>query len=130
NRQGHDWTHRRTGVNSLSEEVCLFTRGCSPLRVCASVRLARSDSAGLKHRRMVTALQQVVQHLVLHELAVVAPAVREEDGVRRTPPSIAAALIGGTGIIRTRHLVPVHALELGPETRALLSRPTTSGTRR
>src|SRR5947207_12930548 len=38
------------------------------------------------------------------------------------PPSIAAALVGGTGIIRTRHLVPVHAIELGPETGALLYR--------
>src|SRR5256885_12170357 len=71
---------------------------------------------------MVTALQQVVQHLVLHQLAVVAPAVREVDSVRGLPPSVAAALVGRAGIIRARYLVPFHAIELGPETGALLYR--------
>src|SRR5207249_3069677 len=101
------------------------TRGLfSPARlcVCASVRLVLLHSAGPKHRRMVTALQQVVQHLVLHELAVGAPAVREVDSVRGMPPSVAAALVSGTGIVRPRYLVPVHAIEFGPETGALFYR--------
>ena len=69
-------------------------------------------AAGLKHRRMIPPLQQVVQHLVLHQLAVVAPPIGEVDRVRRLPPAIAAAFISGTGIVHARHLVPFHAIEL------------------
>src|SRR3989441_5260053 len=75
-------------------------------------------SARLKHRWVVPSLQQVVQHLVLGEPTIVQEALRHVDRVRRAPPSIAPALIGGTGIPRARHLVPLHPIEVTRESSA------------
>src|SRR5207249_6114065 len=61
---------------------------------------------------VVPPLQQVVQHLVLGEPTIVQEALRHVDRVRRAPPSIALALIGGTRIARARHLVPLHPVEV------------------
>src|SRR5437870_5576957 len=69
---------------------------------------------------MITALEQVVEHLVLHELAVVAPAVREVDGVWRLPPPVAATLVGGARIVPAWHFVPFHTIELAPQAGARL----------
>src|SRR5438093_13529922 len=76
--------------------------------------MAREDlhAARLKHRWVVPPLQQVVQHLVLGGPTSVQEALRHVDRVRRAPPSIALALIGGPGIARARHLVPLHAVEV------------------
>src|SRR2546426_874499 len=82
--------------------------------------MAREDlySARLKHRWVVPSLQQVVQHLVLGERTIVQEALRHVDRVRRAPPSIALALMGGTGIARARHLVPLHPIEVTRESSA------------
>src|SRR5881628_2762445 len=82
--------------------------------------MAREDlhAARLKHRWVVPPLQQVVQHLVLGEPTIVQEALRHVDRVRRAPPSIALALIGGTGIARARHLVPLHPIEVTRESTA------------
>src|SRR5213594_3630638 len=79
--------------------------------------MAREDlhAARLKHRWVVPPLQQVVQHLVLGEPTIVQEALRHVDRVRRAPPSIALALMGGTGIARARHLVPLHPVEVTRE---------------
>src|SRR6266704_2333829 len=79
--------------------------------------MAREDlhAARLKHRWVVPPLQQVVQHLVLGEPSVVQQALRHVDRVRRAPPTIALPLIGGTGIARARHLVPLHQIEVTRE---------------
>src|SRR5437870_11023322 len=79
--------------------------------------MAREDlyAARLKHRWVAPPLQQVVQHLVLGEPTIVQEALRHVDRVRRAPPSIALALIGGTGIARARHLVPLHPVEVTRE---------------
>src|SRR5207245_1720283 len=75
-------------------------------------------AARLKHRWVVPPLQQVVQHLVLGEATIVQQALRHVDRVRRAPPSIALALIGGTGIARARHLVPLRPIEVTRESSA------------
>src|SRR2546422_6124312 len=82
--------------------------------------MAREDlhAARLKHRCVVPPLQQVVQHLVLGEPTIVQEALRHVDRVRRAPPSIALALMGGTGIARARHLVPLHPIEVTRESSA------------
>src|SRR5207237_9916619 len=43
-----------------------ISRPVHPCASTASVRLARSHAARVKHGRMIAPLQQVVQHLVLH----------------------------------------------------------------
>jgi len=84
--------------------------------------MAREDlhAARLKHRWVVAALQQIVQHLVLGDLTVVPLALRHVDGVRRAPPSVAPALVGGTRVARARHLVPLHAIEVTRQAGAAL----------
>src|SRR5213080_1597846 len=79
--------------------------------------MAREDlyAARLKHRWVASPLQQVVQHLVLGESTIVHQALRHIDRVRRAPPSVAPALVGGTGVARARHLVPLHAIEVTRE---------------
>src|SRR2546426_8081093 len=57
---------------------------------------------------------------MLGELTVVQPAPRHVDRVRRAPPSVAPALVGGTIVGRARHLVPLHAIEVTPEAGAAL----------
>src|SRR2546421_2566577 len=82
--------------------------------------MAREDlhAARLKHRCVVPPLQQVVQHLVLGEPTIVQEALRHVDRVRRAPPSVAPALVGGTGVTRARHLVPLHPIEITRESSA------------
>src|SRR6185437_5833116 len=79
-------------------------------------RMAGEDlhAAGLKNRRVIPALQQIVQHLVLGDLTVVQLALRHVNGVRRAPPTVAPALVGGTRVARPRHRVPLHAIEVTP----------------
>src|SRR5207253_3035979 len=79
--------------------------------------MAREDlyAARLKHRWVAPPLQQVVQHLVLGESTIVHQALRHIDRVRRAPPTVAPALVGGTGVARARHLVPLHPVEVTRE---------------
>src|SRR5947209_6872319 len=79
--------------------------------------MAREDlhAARLKHRWVVPPLQQVVQHLVLGEPTIVQKTLRHVDRVRQAPPSIALALVGGTGVARARHRVPLHPIEVAQE---------------
>src|SRR5207249_6457108 len=80
----------------------------------------RLDAAGLEYGRVVAPLQQIVQHLVLGDLTVVQPALRHVDRVRRAPPPVALTLVGGTGVARARHLVPLDAIEVTPQPGAAL----------
>src|SRR5947207_12345384 len=60
-------------------------------------------AARLKHRWVAPPLQQVVQHLVLGESTIVHQALRHIDRVRRAPPTVAPALVGGTGVRSEEH---------------------------
>ena len=76
--------------------------------------------ARLERRRVVAALQQIVQHLVLDEQAVVRPGLGQVDGVWRLPPPGAFALVGGARVTRARHLVPFDGSEVARDAGAAL----------